>query len=78
MNWADIAMKGFALLGMVWVAWLVGKHGFGWVASKVTGAGAAVRADILSLEARVKAIEAHPALAIPALPVVVGVTGGAK
>lgn len=51
------APKAFMWWGVVAFAYLVGKHGFGWVWAKVQAAVGVAKADFLALEARVSQIE---------------------
>jgi hypothetical protein len=60
MNWADWVMRLFALFGVLVFTYQVGKHGLQWVMTEISGWFSVAKADFLALEARVKAIEAHP------------------
>jgi hypothetical protein len=67
MNWADWLLKGFAVFGAAAFTYQVGKHGFGWVWSKMSSWGTAAKVDLQQLALRVQAIEQHPALIVPPL-----------
>jgi hypothetical protein len=57
MDWADLLVKGAALLGAGVAVWNVGKYGLAPVWAKLVSLGAVAKADFSSLEARVGNLE---------------------
>lgn len=60
MDWADYAVKGFALLGAVVFTYYAARHGLGWVFTKVASWVTVAKSDFSALEARVSTLEGAP------------------
>jgi hypothetical protein len=65
MDWADIAVKASALLGAGYFLYLAGKYGLGPLWTKLVGVGAAAKADLVALEARVTGLEVATGITTP-------------
>jgi len=57
MNWADWALRAFALLGVATFSWQVGKHGIRYVMTEVAGWFSVAKNDFLDLKGYVLVLE---------------------
>lgn len=67
----DALRDGLAVVAVVWLTWLVARHGVTWVWSKASSIWSSIKADTSGLVARVEALETdvaglHTATGTPA------------
>lgn len=79
----DLALKGFAIIGVLYTGYMIGGHGLKWVITKLGTWVSTGKSDVSSLEARFTSFEQEvrsfmqtPSNVVVVNPPTVGVTGG--